>query len=105
MPHIEELSCDIQRLQSREPRDFAQAFQPLAVTDPAWHRLSGLSAFDQRFASGNAAGRHVGDETGMRVADFRASEAKYSAAWRTSSSDVAFAIGPMRASSLRVPVL
>ena len=31
--------------------------------------------------------------------------AKYSAAWRTSSSDVALAIGPMRASSLRAPLL
>src|SRR5260221_14483801 len=72
MSYIEELSCDIQRLQSREPRDFAQAFQPLAVTDRARHRLSGLSPFDQRFASGEAAGRHVGDETGLRVADFRA---------------------------------
>src|SRR5712671_5956987 len=72
MSYIEELSCDIQRLQSREPRDFAQAFQPLAVTDRTWHRLPGLSAFDQGFASGDAAGWHVGDETGMRVADFRA---------------------------------
>src|SRR5215468_8834071 len=72
MSHIEELSCDIERLQSREPRDLAQALQPLAVTDGARHRLSGLSAFDQCFAFGDAAGRHVGDETGMRVADFRA---------------------------------
>ena len=31
--------------------------------------------------------------------------AKYSAACRTSSSDVAFAIGPMRPSSLRAPLL
>jgi hypothetical protein len=31
--------------------------------------------------------------------------AKYSAAWRTSSSDVAFAMGAMRASSWRVPLL
>src|SRR5258708_6765020 len=72
MSHIEELSCDIQRLQSREPRDFPQAFQPLAVTERAWHRLSGLSAFDQCFAFGEAAGRHVRDETRVRVADFRA---------------------------------
>src|SRR5262249_15337630 len=72
MLHIEQLSCDIQRLQSREPWDFAQAFQPLAVTDSAWHRLSGFSAFDERLAPGEAARRHVGNETGMRVADFRA---------------------------------
>src|SRR5215813_12728886 len=72
MLHIEELSRDIQRLQSREPRDFAQAFQRLAVTERALHCLPGLSAFDQRFASGDAAGWHVGDETGMRVPDFRA---------------------------------
>src|SRR5262249_50667976 len=72
MLHIEQLSCDIKRLQSREPRDLAQAFQPLAMTERAWRRLPGLSAFDQRFAPGDAARRHVGDETGMRVADFRA---------------------------------
>src|ERR1700694_3710758 len=70
--HIEELPRDIQRLQPREPRDFAQAFQPLAVTDCAWHRLPGRSACDQRFASTDAARRHVRDETGMRVPDFRA---------------------------------
>src|SRR5258708_14874929 len=72
MTYIEELPSDIQRLQSREPRDFAQALHPLAVTECAWRRLPGLSAFDQRFASGEAAGRHVGDETRVRVADFRA---------------------------------
>src|SRR5258708_9679485 len=72
MTYIEELPSDIQRLQSREPRDFAQALQPVAVTDRTWRRLPGLSAFDQRFASGEAAGRHVGDETRVRVADFRA---------------------------------
>src|SRR4029077_19896901 len=70
--HIKELPRDIERLQPREPRDFAQAFQPLAVTDGASHRLPGWSAFDQRFASGDAARWHVGNETGMRVADFRA---------------------------------
>jgi hypothetical protein len=32
-------------------------------------------------------------------------DAKYSAAWRTSSSDAILAIGPMRASSLRTPDL
>src|ERR1700682_5424434 len=72
MPHVEELSRDIQRLQPRETRDFAQAFQRLAVTERALHRLPGRSAFDQRFASGDAARWHVRDETGMRVPDFRA---------------------------------
>src|SRR5208337_5434006 len=72
MADIEQLSCDIQRLQSREPRHFAQALQPLAVTERALHRLPGCSAFDQLFASGDAAGRHIGDETGMRVPDLRA---------------------------------
>src|SRR5439155_294439 len=70
--HIEQLPRDIQRLQAREPRNFAQAFQPFAVTDCALHRLPGRSAFDQRFASGDAARWHVRDETGMRVPDFRA---------------------------------
>ena len=41
--------------------------------------------------------------TFTQTAGFKA--AKYSAAWRTSSSDAARAIGPMRASSLRVPAL
>src|SRR5258708_40028622 len=72
MSHIVELSCDIQRLQSREPRDFAQAFQRLAVTERALHRLPRRSAFDQCFASGDAARWHIGDETGMRVPDLRA---------------------------------
>src|SRR6476659_4119217 len=72
MSHVEELPRDIQRLQPGEPRDFAQAFQPLAVTDSALQRLPGRAAFDQRFASDNAAGRHVRNETGMRVPDFRA---------------------------------
>src|SRR5712691_1796634 len=72
MSHIEELSCDIERLQSREPRDFAQAFERLAVTERALHRLPGRPGFDQRFPSGDAARRYVGDETGMRVPDFRA---------------------------------
>jgi hypothetical protein len=39
MSHIEELSCDIQQLQPREPRDFAQAFQRLAVTERALHTI------------------------------------------------------------------
>src|ERR1700723_3864285 len=72
MSHIEELSRDIKRLQPREPRDFAPAFERLAVTLRALHCLPGCFAFDQGFASGDAAGRHVGDETGMRVADFGA---------------------------------
>lgn len=72
MLQIEELSCDIQRLLSCEPRDVAWTFQPLAVAERARHRLSGFSPFDQSFAYGDAAGRHVGDETGMRVPDFRA---------------------------------
>src|SRR5262252_6857854 len=71
MLHIEKLSRDIQRLQSREPRDFAQAFQRLAVTERTLHCLPGLSASAQRFASGDAARRHIRDETGMRVPDFR----------------------------------
>src|SRR5262249_17314646 len=72
MLDVEQLPRDIQRLQSREPRDFAQAFQPLAVTDRARHHLPGLSAFDQSLAFSDAAGRHVGNETRMRVADFGA---------------------------------
>src|SRR5215471_20218795 len=72
MFHVEELSCDVERLQARDPRDFAQAFQRLAVAERALRRLPGLSAFDQRFASGDAARWHIGDETGMRIPDFRA---------------------------------
>jgi hypothetical protein len=34
--------------------------------------LRTLSVFDQRFAFGDAAWRHIGDEAGMRVPDFRA---------------------------------
>src|SRR5262249_9768303 len=67
-----ELSRNIQGLQSREPWDYAFAFEPFAVTLRTRHRLPGLSAFGQGFASGDTARRHVGDETGMRIADFRA---------------------------------
>src|SRR5207302_356853 len=54
------------------PRDFALTLEPFAVTARARRALYRFAAFDQGFASGNAAGRHVGDESGMRVADFGA---------------------------------
>src|ERR1700693_1058771 len=69
---MEDLSRDIGGLQSGKPRALARALQRIAVTARAWHRLPRPFAFDQRFASGDAAGWHVGEETGMRVPYFRA---------------------------------
>jgi len=65
-------ACDIQRLHSGEPAGTSpRPFCPSAVTDCTRHFFADSPPFTQRFAFGDAARRHVGDEPGMRVADFR----------------------------------
>src|SRR5947207_14659501 len=64
----DQLPRDVDRLKAREARHLSEAGQLLAVADVALNRLA-AAALGERLAFLDAAGRHVGDEPRMRVAN------------------------------------
>src|SRR5919109_3464117 len=63
-----QLARDVDRVQAGEPRNVAEAFHRVAVTDAAGDGPAGSAALDERLALRDAPFRHVRDEARMRIA-------------------------------------